>query len=498
MSTERERERWSLLKHARDEAERSLVLAQQLNTRDIQLQRTQEQLQDARRQLTGCLSDQESVLSFAPLTPPSGLMSHLAAPNSSSTSGFISNAAGSSSGGGTSNTAGDRNSCSIDSVIRGSSDRDSATGDILLGDGACENGPCITIDPDSISLVSSQHMYQCKYCFQNYCIQFLYFFVHIDGTPKERSPTLSPLNSAAYSRYEGKITFILLFILKYCKFYYFVRSVEQLGSPVDSEGPSAMLARKFPSKTGTLGLRSGRGGTWGSISRVFARSKTKSKALSSDNSTEREYIYFVFVKLEYSIAMFLNKNNNVVVGDLSWNPLTEEGYAEKLRLLREASQVPMERWRASQVLAWLDVALGMPQYSSRCSENIKSGKVLLELNDVELETGIGLVHPMHKKKMRLAIEEQRRPDLIRYPSIGHLGHTWVVSEWLPDIGLPQYAESFLNSIVDARMLDTLSKKELEKYLGVTRKFHQASIVHGKCSYFKCFLDSRLILIYYID
>ncbi|KAL5289143.1 KAZN family protein [Megaselia abdita] len=408
MSTERERERWSLLKHARDEAERSLVLAQQLNTRDIQLQRTQEQLQDARRQLSGCLSDQESVLSFAPLTPPSGLMSHLAAPNSSSTTGFISNAGGNSGGIGT--TAGDRNSCSADSVIRGSTDRDSATGDIILGDGSCENGPCITIDPDSISLVSSQHMYQY-------------------GTPKERSPTLSPLNSAAYSR-----------------------SVEQLGSPVDSEGPSSTLARKFPNKTGTLGLRSGRGGTWGSISRVFARSKTKSKALSSDNATE--------------------------LGDFSWNPLTEEGYAEKLRLLREASQVPMERWRASQVLAWLDVSLGMPQYSSRCSENIKSGKVLLELNDVELETGIGLVHPMHKKKMRLAIEEQRRPDLIRYSSIGQLGHTWVVSEWLPDIGLPQYAESFLNSIVDARMLDTLSKKELEKYLGVTRKFHQASIVHG--------------------
>lgn len=28
------------------------------------------------------------------------------------------------------------------------------------------------------------------------------------------------------------------------------------------------------------------------------------------------------------------------------------------------------------------------------------------------------------------------------------------------------------------MLEHLSKKELEKYLGVTRKFHQASIVHG--------------------
>lgn len=173
MSTERERERWSLLKHARDEAERSLVLAQQLNTRDIQLQRTQEQLQDARRQLSGCLSDQESVLSFAPLTPPSGLMSHLAAPNSSSTSGFVSNAGGSSSGGvgGTNSTTGDRNLCSAESITRGGTDRDSATGDILLGDGACD-GPCITIDPDSISLVSSQHMYQCEYIVSGNSIYF--------------------------------------------------------------------------------------------------------------------------------------------------------------------------------------------------------------------------------------------------------------------------------------------------------------------------------------
>lgn len=36
----------------------------------------------------------------------------------------------------------------------------------------------------------------------------------------------------------------------------------------------------------------------------------------------------------------------------------------------------------------------------------------------------------------------------------------------------------MNCLVDARMLDTLTKKELEKYLGVTKKFHQASIVHG--------------------
>ena len=34
---ERERERWSLLRHARDEAERSLALAAQLDIKDQQL-----------------------------------------------------------------------------------------------------------------------------------------------------------------------------------------------------------------------------------------------------------------------------------------------------------------------------------------------------------------------------------------------------------------------------------------------------------------------------
>ncbi|KRG04723.1 kazrin isoform X2 [Drosophila mojavensis] len=427
ISGDRDRERFQLLKQARDEAERSLALAQQLSARDLQLQRLQEQLQEARRQLTGCLSDQESLHSFAPLTPPSaasGMLSQLAGGsglagnlsgmrtaedsgrgNSNSLSAF----SGSLSGG-SGATVGDRNSCSNDSGLRNSSDRESTGGELNFSDGTCDNGPCITVDPDSISLVSSQNMYQF-------------------GTPKERSPTLSPLNSGAYSR-----------------------SVEQLSPDAEGPGGAGAMTRKFGNKSGPLGARNGRGGTWGSISRVFARSRNKSKAMSADGVSE------------YS--------------DYSWNPLSEEGYAEKLRLLREASQLPIERWRATQVLAWLEVALGMPQYSARCAENVKSGKVLLELNDVELEAGLGLAHPMHRKKLRLAIEEQRRPELVRYPLITQLGHTWVASEWLPDIGLPQYAEPFLQSLVDARMLDTLSKKELEKFLGVTRKFHQASIVHG--------------------
>ncbi|XP_049543331.1 kazrin-A isoform X4 [Anopheles darlingi] len=439
-STDRERERWSLLKHARDEAERSIALAAQLNARDLQLQRTQEQLQEARRQLSGCLSDQESLVSAtAPLTPPSGLMVHN--PVSGGSGGGVSGGGVGSGGyGNISGTPGDRGSCSADSGVRdfiaGSSDRESAAGDLNLSDGPCENGPCIQVDSDSVSLVSSHHN------------------VYQYGTPKERSPTLSPLNAGAYSRSVDSAALSSSY-----------RSVEQLGSPVDNEnqtfarrlqqqhsasGPSTASVSSAKAQASGLTGRTGRGGTWGSISRVFARSRNRSKNAPIDTEAS----------------------------DFQWSPLTEEGYAEKLRLLREASSMPMERWRASQVLAWLEVALGMPQYSGRCAENVKSGKVLLELSDAELETGLGTSHPMHRKKLRLAIEEQRRPELVRYPTIGQLGHTWVASEWLPDIGLPQYSESFMHSLVDARMLDTLSKKELEKYLGVTRKFHQASIVHG--------------------
>jgi hypothetical protein len=173
------------------------------------------------------------------------------------------------------------------------------------------------------------------------------------------------------------------------------RSAQQLDLPMDLETGSTSMARRLKNKPfNSLVGRAGRGGAWGSISRVFARTK---------------------------------KNNKAAVqscDEFQWNPLTEESYSEKIKLLREASTMPLELWRSPQIAAWLEVGLGMPKDCIRfCSENVKSGKVLLELTDAELESGLGATHPMHRKKLRLAIEEQRRPDLIRYPMIGQLGHT---------------------------------------------------------------------------
>lgn len=50
--------------------------------------------------------------------------------------------------------------------------------------------------------------------------------------------------------------------------------------------------------------------------------------------------------------------------------------------------------------------------------------------------------------------------------------------WLNDIGLSQYSQAFQNHLVDGRMLNSLMKRDLEKHLNVSKKFHQVSILLG--------------------
>ena len=61
------------------------------------------------------------------------------------------------------------------------------------------------------------------------------------------------------------------------------------------------------------------------------------------------------------------------------------------------------------VLAWLEVECQMSMYSQMCYKNVKSGKVLLELTDAELQAVLGVGNTMHRRKLRLAIEEYREP-----------------------------------------------------------------------------------------
>ncbi|GAB1605453.1 kazrin-like isoform X2 [Argonauta hians] len=158
--------------------------------------------------------------------------------------------------------------------------------------------------------------------------------------------------------------------------------------------------------------------------------------------------------------------------------LTNENLQEKLNIAEQLKDTDISQWKANQVLTWLEVVLTMPMYGKMCSRNIKSGKVLLGLSDSELASALSITSSMHRRKLRLAIEEKRNPNDVKFVKAVEMDHNWVCEKWLTDLGLSQYKATFELQLVDGRMLNTLTKKDLEKHFAIQRKFHHASILHG--------------------
>lgn len=66
----------------------------------------------------------------------------------------------------------------------------------------------------------------------------------------------------------------------------------------------------------------------------------------------------------------------------------------------------------------------------------------------------------------------------RLSKAADLDHHWVAKAWLSDVGLPQYSQAFHNHLVDGRMLNSLTRHDLERHLNITKKFHQVSLLLG--------------------
>ncbi|KAF3860272.1 hypothetical protein F7725_000527 [Dissostichus mawsoni] len=156
-----------------------------------------------------------------------------------------------------------------------------------------------------------------------------------------------------------------------------------------------------------------------------------------------------------------------------------EDQLDRLQQVELARSSPMSQWRAGTVQAWLEVVMAMPMYIRTCSENVKSGKVLLGLTDEDLELGLAVSSVMHRRKLRLAIEDYRDAENGRGLSkAADLDHHWVAKAWLSDMGLPQYSQAFHNHLVDGRLLNSLTRRDLERHLNITKKFHQVSLLLG--------------------
>lgn len=57
-----------------------------------------------------------------------------------------------------------------------------------------------------------------------------------------------------------------------------------------------------------------------------------------------------------------------------------------------------------------------------------------------------------------------------------MDHHWVATSWLSDVGLPQYSQTFQTHLVDGRVLNSLSRRDLERFLNISDQYHQTSLL----------------------
>nr|XP_060622652.1 liprin-beta-2 isoform X3 [Anolis sagrei ordinatus] len=133
---------------------------------------------------------------------------------------------------------------------------------------------------------------------------------------------------------------------------------------------------------------------------------------------------------------------------------------------------PFSQWGTERVCSWLE-DYGLGQYVIFARQWVASGHTLLTATPQDMEKELGIKHPLHRKKLVLAVKaiNTKQDD-----KSAQLDHIWV-TRWLDDIGLPQYKDQFYESRVDGRMLQYLTVNDL-LFLKVTSQLHHLSI---KCA-----------------
>uniref|UniRef100_A0A8B9PUT5 PPFIA binding protein 1 n=1 Tax=Apteryx owenii TaxID=8824 RepID=A0A8B9PUT5_APTOW len=201
------------------------------------------------------------------------------------------------------------------------------------------------------------------------------------------------------------------------------------------------------------------------------------------------------------------------------------GWSRDLGQSHNELDMPFAKWTKEQVCNWLQDQ-GLGSYMSNGKHWILSGQTLLQASQQDLEKELGIKHPLHRKKLQLALQALGSEEENNH---GKLDYHWVTSKtllhavaaafdkgysrvllgsesenninwcwaaawlsltqkccgtltlvsisllgWLDDIGLPQYKTQFDEGKVDGRMLHYMSVDDLLS-LKVVSVLHHLSI-----------------------
>ena len=110
--------------------------------------------------------------------------------------------------------------------------------------------------------------------------------------------------------------------------------------------------------------------------------------------------------------------------------MSDEAAAKTIMTSASSTSAECEKnaseWSSNRVKQWLQSIGMLPFQVKNAMKFISNGKSLIQMNDAELEKAFALNNSMHRRKLRLAIDDLKSPEK-RYTIIYLIKTYWKIS-----------------------------------------------------------------------